>query len=355
MSRLNVWVRIVVILMCGWSATVAAKSPTVLFINPGYEGESFWHDVDLFMTAAASQLDLSLDIYHADRNHLAMIQKAADLAKATQKPDYLVLVNEKQALNKMLESLRGSGIYVFVILNDLPPDKKQALLQDPYWAKYFLGSMIPDNHFIGHETAREMVENHPQASADTASMLIISGDKSTPASQQREAGALAYLATNSSVQLTQVVYGHWSEERAFQQMSSLLRRYPDLKYIWTANDHMAFGAIAAVKERGRVPGQDIFFSTVNTSEKVLRARQDGVISSLGGGHFAAGGWAMVVLYDHLNGIKIPDVKRARLFELIGPEGDAMDRLLLKSWDSIGFKDFSLHSDPSVTEYRFGFR
>lgn len=330
------------------------RNPEIMFINPGHPNESFWQDVDLFMLEAAKQLDISLSIKHAERNHLKMVQYAKDLSQSKTKPDYLLLVNEKKAAASMLDILEGSGIKVFLLLNDLSSAEKHRL-QNAYWQEHLLGSLIPDNHYIGYETAKALFitgDTSAEDSVTPSKILLISGDKSTPASRQREAGARDYIKTNTSLNLVQTIYGHWQELRTEQQMHVLLKRYPDLKYVWTANDLMAFGVINAVRENGLTPGKDIYISAVNTSKKVLSQRQKGIVSSLGGGHFSAGGWAMVLLHDHYKGIQIPELSSHKLFQLIQPDSKAIKLLTNKDWHKINFKQQSKVFNRQNSPYTF---
>ncbi len=62
-----------------------------------------------------------------------------------------------------------------------------------------------------------------------------------------------------NITLRQIVHGQWNESISREQMHTLLQRYPNVRYVWTANDHMAFGAMKAAKAAGKTPGEDIFF------------------------------------------------------------------------------------------------
>lgn len=267
----------------------ADHQPAFAFINPGLADESFWQDVDLFMTEVARQYELPLQILHANRDHVKMIHLAEQLASQAHKPEYLLLVNEKGVAGKMLEALTGSGIRVMMLLNDLSPEEKRQLLLSDYWKTHWLGSLIPDNYFIGFETAQALALRGKQTFPGVAalSVALISGDKVTQASVERESGAINFLSSDPAIKITQTVYGQWQESRAEEQMSILLQRYPDLKLVWTANDHMAFGAMRAARARGKTPGKDILFATHNTSEKVLQALADDEVGVLGGGAFSS--------------------------------------------------------------------
>ena len=329
----------VVLSVCVYSA----KAADVLFINPGYPTESFWQDVDSFNLNSAETLGLTLSTYHANRDHIAMIEYLEQRVREDNLPRYILLVNEKQAALKMLNVLENQFVYVQLILNDLTPQQKSTL--SPYWRQYLLPSIIPDNNFAGFTTAESLFEKGERAAGQIA---IIAGDRATPASIMRSRGALDFIQLQPKLELTQVIYGDWREKLAYRQTKVLLRRYPKLRYVWTANDLMAFGAIKAIEESSKRLGKDIFISTVNTSHRVLKALQAGKVSVLAGGHFAAGGLALFMIKQHAQGKAVTWPMELPLFRLIEPETDLFQRLLDSNWqgmsfESLGIKPISVHA------------
>jgi len=230
----------------------------VVFFNPGSEDDSFWGDVDKLMQFAASKLDLSLDIIHSDRNHFKMITQLDSLLKSnTSFPTHIILVNEKQSAIKMLQMLYKHPVYVQLILNDISLQERESLLKDPHWQTYLLPAIIPDNYAIGAETAKTLLS---RLENKKAKVLLISGDKSTPASVQRTQGANDYFFMQPNVTVTQTVYGQWSEDIAYRQTLTLLTRYPELNLIWTASDNMAVGVVKALREKGLEAGRWLWVS-----------------------------------------------------------------------------------------------
>ena len=342
--NISTYVKIVVLLTASLlcTASLARSQAEVLFINPGQATESFWHDVDLFMQEAAKQLDLNLMTYHAERNPYLMIKKVKELISNNQLPDYLVLVNEDNAALRMLHLLQGKPVKIIMLLNDIDEQDKGRMFNHPN-GPFLLSSIIPDNYTIGYETAAQLVKSGESMPSHSAQILLLSGNKNTPASNQRELGARQLITLHGKTQLLQVVYANWNEQLAYEKSKLLLQRYEQLCYIWAANDQMAFGAIRAARELGKQPGKDIFVSAVNTSEQVLLARQAGTISSLGGGHFMAGGWSMVLIHDDQHGKTIPDKIQQAMFQMIEPKSTLFNLLLAKEWQKLNFAQFTQDS------------
>ena len=156
---------------------------SVLFINPGKAQESFWGDVDGVMSAAAADLGLRLELFHAEREHYRMAAFLADRLKHPPLPDYVVLVNEKQVGSKLLQLLHAYPIPVLFILNDLSLAQRVELSRDPHWLKYLLPAVVPDNSWIGRQTMSQLLS---LGAVVEPQVIMMSGDKMTPASIERD-------------------------------------------------------------------------------------------------------------------------------------------------------------------------
>lgn len=336
----------------------ARAAISVVFLNPGRSTETFWASYSEFMQAAANGLGLRLRVEYAERDPERMIRQAQDVITSVDRPDYLVLVNEQYVAPRILQLAQGSGIKLFLVNNTLTSDQTRLLAQQGAPPPELLGSLVPDDERSGYLMLTELLRQHgPLAPGQTLDLLAFSGKKLTPSAQLREKGLLRALAEHPQVHLRQLVYGEWNRERAHEQASQLVKRYPQTALVWSANDEMALGAMQAFEEAGRQPGKDVLFSAMNSSRAALQARIDGRLSVLFTGHFSLGGWAMVLLHDHAMGIDLArhggynqqidlmqslDPARARAWLNMNPAKDYR----------LDFKRFSLVSHPDGEPYAF---
>lgn len=215
------WLRCLLIGMLSSTVPAWAKLD-VVFFNPGAATDSFWGDVDKLMLVASSKLEINLQIIHSDRNHFKMITQLDVLLKShLSLPTHIILVNEKQSAIKMLQMLYQYPIYVQLILNDISAAEREHLLADPHWQVYLLPAIVPDNYAIGADTAKTLLSGLENRKAK---VLLIAGDKSTPASVLRTQGAKDYFFMQPNVTVTQTVYGQWREDIAYGQTLTLLNR-----------------------------------------------------------------------------------------------------------------------------------
>lgn len=338
-----------------------AAGPHIVFINPGRTDEPFWRSVERFMQPAAQQLDMRLEVLYAERDHMKMTDLVKQVAARGSKPDYLMIVNEKLAGGEMLKLADRAGIKTLVVFSKFDDAQAAEVGRPRQKHRHWLGSLTPNAVDAGRLTADELVRQAQQLRATAndgkVHVAIISGDKTTPTGAQRLQGALEAFSAHPSVVLEQVVFGNWDRARAKEQAAALLLRYPNLNAFWAASDLMAYGAMEAAEEAGRSPGVDMLFSAINNSPEVMRARLRGRVSALAGGHFTAGAWGLVMLYDHHHGIDfrneglelhVPlfllfDEQRAQRF---------LARFADEDFSAIDFRQFSKHLQPQLRRYQF---
>ena len=94
-------VLIMVLLML--SSQVLARA-NVAYLSPGAADDSFWRNFDKVLQVTAYDQDFSLTTFHSDRDRNLMLNQAVDIANSPSLPDYLIMVNDKDAARKALQS-----------------------------------------------------------------------------------------------------------------------------------------------------------------------------------------------------------------------------------------------------------
>lgn len=335
-----------------------AHATSVLFLNPGTSTETFWVNYSQFMQAAAKDLGLDLRVRYSERNPGNTLSQAREALQGDQRPDYLILVNEQYVAPEILRLSQGSGVKLFIVNSVLTPDQLRLLNERNDQRSEWIGSLVADDEKAGYQTLKELIRQHgPVAPGQTVDLLAFSGMKITPASQLREQGLHRALAEHPEVRLRQLVYGEWTRQRAYEQAQQLLKRYPHTALIWSANDEMALGAMAAAQELKHQPGKDVLFSAVNSSPQALQALLDGRLSALSAGHFTLGGWALVLLHDYEQGVDMTrhggPFWQVGLFQLID-KPLARRLLAVQATQDYGINFRALSAKGKPDSYRYPF-
>lgn len=345
-----------VLIACAWLLGSAygamAHAASVVFLNPGTSTETFWVSYAQFMQAAAKDLGLDLRVRYSERNADNTLAQARETLQGSERPDYLVLVNEQYVAPQILRMAQGSGVKLLMVNNALTADQVQLL--DAHKDAQWIGSLVADDEHAGYLMLIDLLHQHgPIAAGESLDLLAFSGAKNTPAAQLREQGLHRALAEHPEVRLRQLVYGEWNRQRAFEQATQLFKRYPHTALVWSANDEMALGAMQALQSSGRMPGRDILFGAINSSPDILNARLEGRLSTLVAGHFTLGGWAMVLINDDAKGLDIGAYggrdRQQALFQLID---STQAQRLLGPTPPVDFRALSAAGKPASYRYPF---
>ncbi|WP_405123486.1 ABC transporter substrate-binding protein [Pseudomonas sp. M20] len=342
------------LLLFGALFQTSARAESVLFLNPGSTQEAFWVSYSQFMQAAAEDLGIDLQILYSQRQPELTLAQARLALQRPNRPEYLIFVNEQYVAPQILRLAENSGVKLFMVNAALTPDQ-QALVGE---RADRIGSLVPNDEEGGYLMMKELIRLHPSSTnAEPIEVLAFSGLKVTPSAQLRERGMQRALAEHPQIRLRQLVYSGWMQERAYEQAKQLFARYPKVSLVWSANDEMAFGAMRAYAETGKVPGKDALFSAINTSPAALQALVDGRLSALVGGHFTLGGWALVELHDVEQGVDLNRYGgRDRQIPLLQLIDKAHARQMLAMGASpdygVNFRKLSAKGQPESYRYPF---
>lgn len=324
-----------------------AWATSVVFLNPGFPDEPFWTEYSRFMQDAAGDLGLELEVRYGARDARRILEQAREISQRPHKPDYLLFANEMYTGPETLRLLGDSGIRLFALHSSLNEEQRVRVGGPREQYRNWIGSLIPNDEEAGYLMARELLSRYP----DRTELLAFSGVKNTPSSLLREAGLARALAERPQVRLRQLLYGEWKRQRAYEQASALLPRYPQLDLIWSANDEMAQGVVDAAREQGR----KLHITALNNSETALLGRINGEFDVLVSGHFLLGGCALVMLYDYQQGedfvARGGADQQANLLRLIdAKQAKQLVARLQREDIGLDFRSFSVTRQPAMQHY-----
>ena len=348
------------VLLCG----SVARAQSVAFINPGKSDEVYWVTAAQGMQAAAHSLGMTFEVQYAQREPLKTLEIAREMVArpAGKRPEYIVVTDDYSVADRLLAIIDPAGVKSFLAYSSIPVDQRGGIGSPRGKYKGWLGSLEPQAEDAGYLTARALIERGKREKAfgpdGKLHMLAIAGDRSTPSSINRNQGMRRAVAEAPMVVLEEEVYAAWARENAAQQAESLYRRYPDVKLVWAGNDLMAFGAMTAWEKRGGKPGVDAWFSGINTSTEALEAVKSGRLTSLAGGHFITGAWALVMIYDYHHGRDFADegleLRRPMFAEFTPLLADRYIERFSGGFDGVDFSRYSKVRNPKLKRYNFGF-
>ncbi|WGL61074.1 ABC transporter substrate-binding protein [Pigmentibacter sp. JX0631] len=336
-----------------------ASAIKITFLVPGKSNEDFWVTAAEFTRAAAVELGFDYEVLYAERDRENMIDLVYKIASETNKPDFVLIVNEKNSAPQMLKILNNNNIKTFLVHVDLTDDQKKVIKYPRSIYKNWIGTVVADNVPAGYQIMNEMYKNIPEnlKSKKMFKLIAINGDKETKTSLEREKGLYKFLNENKSIQLLQIIAAEWDRDIAYQKTNHMFDRYKDIDFIWAANDPIALGALKAVYNHQKLPGKNIYIGGLNWSKESLEEIKKGTISTSLGGHFINGACAIAVIFDYLKGIDINSSNYEMKINFFSPIGkkevDEYFKYLDKSnWNKINFKKYTKFYNKNLKEYKF---
>ncbi|MDP2697465.1 ABC transporter substrate-binding protein [Thalassospira sp.] len=363
MRHLRILILLTVAMCCpmrayGQTAPVSGV-PRVAFINPGFGDSGFWKDVSDTMRAAAAQLGFEVIVFDSNRDWPLMAENTNRVFAMDPPPDYIIAVNEYQQGSRIVIEANARNIPVFMLLNDLTLAQKGRLARAGDDLSRWIATLTPDNDRAGYEIARSLVMAAQDAGPDLAGrkdlcLLTLAGDQLTPASIDRLAGLDRALREFPAMVEQRRLVVNWSYDEAYRRTRNWIEMGGCVDLVWAANDPIALGAIQALREAGRAPGEDVMIAGLNWSQEALDLVVLGEMTMTHGGHFMAGAWMMVLIHDYHHGLLTKG--RDFSFPMLAIDRTNVavfqDALGDRDWNVIDFGAFSRRAHPELPEYRF---
>ncbi|BBD09996.1 ABC transporter substrate-binding protein [Desulfovibrio ferrophilus] len=322
-------------------------APSICFLSPSEDNQHpFWSRFIGTMQAAAKDLGISL---HVDK-HIGRFALPEALERGlARQPDYIVSIFYRQTGEDFLREVNKAGVDAMIVNTDILQEDKQITGAPGQRFRHWIAHLAPDDHGAGQKLGdhilKEALGNDLRASDGKVHLIGISGARDSAAALQRNQGLYAALVRHpDDVVLDRLVMTDWTQEEAYEKTKRLLGFYPETTIIWAGGETIIRGVLQAVRDTGRLAGEDVIIGGIGGSPTSLDAIRSGELCALTGGHFMEGAYSMILLYDDFNSRPLPESKRTirSSMHLITRENlDDFETLLdPTSWDKIDFKSLS---------------
>ena len=353
---------IIAVLFLFISVTHSYASHKVVWMRSGSKS-GFWPVTERVIRAAALDLGIELEIIRFNNDPILMVQLAEkSLSDIKKKPDCILFHNYKKRGEKLLKLAEKYGVYAFIFNAGFPKEANVGQPREKY--SRWIGQMYPDDEYAGYILAKKLYEAAVKMKkikkADQVHLVALEGNRTSEASNARVRGLKRALKENNKIINHQFFHSKWKENLAMEAFSASTARYPKVTVFWTASDNMAIGITkAAAKENWR-PGIDYVTGGIDLLPQNQDYLKFGKLAVSVGGHYAEGAWALILIYDYLNGKDFTDFGLTtfltRMSALTPADYsstvDLRKRLSDESLKDIDFKKFSRTHNPDLKEYSF---
>ncbi len=312
-----------------------AKTFKIGLIVPTLSAQ-FWNNCVAFAQKGADELGCELVVFNAD-NKADQINKYIEDAISAG-VDGLIFVPYWSAGRKAVIETKNANIPVMMIdcfIEDLEPQTEEY--------PNYIGFIGPNDEDSGYRMAKALFEATEPAADGKKYVGVIQGTPGTTVAINREKGFDKALAETDDVVVVGRVSGNFVRDESQSAMEDLYQAHPEIKGVWAANGGTATGVITALKNAGVQPGKDVVVVGMDLNPENVEAVANGELLFDIGGHWLQGGFALTMMFDHLNGIPIPEENKNVVLTLLPLTQDKIEQFNKDFPNGIPEFNFKEHS------------
>ena len=295
----------------------------------------FWNNYVNFMKTGAEELGVDLIVLNCDNKADFLPKYIEDLV--SQQVDGIIVVPYWAGDRKALRDTVDAKIPL--IFTDV---YSKVQPQDPKYPNYiaFVG---PSDEEAGYQMAKALFAQMNTNSEGKKVIGWVEGTPGTSVAIDRNKGLERALSEHSEVALAGKVNGNFVRDESMVAFESLYQAHPEITGVWAANGGTATGVMTAIRNAGKVPGKDIYVVGMDLNQENVVAVKQGELLFDIGGHWLQGGFALVIMYDWLNGNKIPASQANVKLNLLPLTIDTVDDFEKKYPNGVPAYNFKEHS------------
>ncbi|MFT4148558.1 MAG: ABC transporter substrate-binding protein [Paracoccaceae bacterium] len=316
------------------AGTAQAEKPDVGVIVPTLDAQ-FWNSYVEFMKKGADELGVNLIVLNADNKPDQMVKGLEDLI--AQGVDGIIYTPYWATATPGLTMAKNANIPVILTDSyaDFPP-------QDALFPNY-LAFVGPSDRDAGKKMAEALFAKLEPNADGKKVIAVVNGTAGTSVAIDRRAGLQDALDAHPEVVVVGEVDGNFVRDTSQTVFESLWQGHPEVQGAWAANGGTATGVLAAITSAGKVPGKDVVVVGMDLNPENVDAVEKGDLLFDIGGHWLQGGFALVMMYDYLNGHEIPTDKANVKLGLLPLTQDKVAKFRADFPGGVPVYDFKAHS------------
>lgn len=269
------------------SGSPAAKKFTIGFVVP-LISNPYWKLMQDFAVGAAGTLGVTLQTAQADSDESKEINIIEGMISA--KVDGLVVgpVSDKVGAT-VLKDAEAAGIPVTFM------QRQPGVAPTAYLGKSYIGFVGTDDIGGGTTEAQILYDSGARK------WVAMTGSQGNSVAEDRLKAAKDFATAHPDVTLLQSQFGNEARDAGQKTTENFLSAFPGPGFdaIYSFNDEGALGAVQALKNANALSKVKVG-AIDGTTDAINAVAAGDLITSVGGG-YACGAFALVELFDHLNG------------------------------------------------------
>jgi ABC-type sugar transport system substrate-binding protein len=321
----------------GSAAASAApgKTYTIGFVVP-LISNPYWKLMQDFAQGAAGTLGIKLQTAQADSDESKDISIVEGMISAKVDGIVIGVVSDKVGAT-VLKDAEAAGIPVAFM------QRSPGVTPDAYQGKQYVGYVGTDD-IGGGKTESQILYD-----SGARKWVAMTGSQGNSVAEDRLKAAKDFVTAHTDVKLLQSQFGNEARDAGQKTVENFLSAYPGPGFdaIYSFNDEGALGAVQALKNANALSKVKVG-AIDGTTDAINAVAAGDLITSVGGG-YACGAFALVELYDYLNGH--PPKSRSVNIPLLAVKADNVKKYqdqVLNGMSTYDFKAVSTTYTPSAT-------
>jgi ABC-type sugar transport system substrate-binding protein len=313
----------------------AAQTYTIGFVVP-LISNPYWKLMQDFAQGAAGTLGVTLQTAQADSDESKQIAIVEGMISAGVDGIVIGVVSDNVG-ETVLRSAEAANIPVTFM------QRSPGVTPDEYQGKVYVGYVGTDD--IGGGTTESQILYDSGA----RKWVAMTGSQGNSVAEDRLKAAQDFVAAHPDVTLLQSQFGNEARDAGQKTMENFLSAYPGPGFdaAYSFNDEGALGAVQALKNANAL--DKVKVGAIDATTDAINAVAAGdLITSVGGG-YACGAFALVELFDYLNGH--PPKSRSVNIPLLGVTADNVQKYqdqVLNGMATYDFKAVSQTFTPGAS-------
>ena len=110
-----------------------------------------------------------------------------------------------------------------------------------------------------------------------AKIIQLEGSTGSSPANDRASGFAAFIKDHPGMEIIASQSGDFARDKGRQVFETLYQAHPEATALYSHNDEMTMGAIAAMEAAGKVPGKDLIIATIDGTKDATQAILDGKV------------------------------------------------------------------------------
>jgi len=324
---------------------ICAKDKEVAIFYP--RDDPFWTKAVFFTQAAAADLGVKLQAFNANDDPEKMLAQVKEAVRGG--IDAIIFPAYQNTGEQILQIAENHKTPAILINSQLPA--KDLLPRTKY--EYWISSVLPDDVKAGTLLIQQLIHEAKSRGIERFDVLSIEGNPKDESSIDRVRGLKSYLKYLKGLDAFKIVTGNWNRQSAYDQFKDFYSSHSNVNIVWCANDNMTLGVVKAINEMDL--RRKIVVGGVDWDKDAIEAIQQDRMQVSVGGHFLDGAWAVVLLFDYLNGVDFANEQLqfgSPMVAMTRANAQSLSPFVSQAARSLDFRKFSKTQNSSLKLYQF---